>query len=310
MPGRAPISQGVADRCGRGGARTMATLTVWKFDEATGAGRALQMLERQQKAELIEIVDAAIVTWPEGRKKPKTQQLHNMTGAGALGGSFWGLLFGLLFFIPLLGMAVGAAMGALSGSMADVGSRHLHQERAGRGDARILGALRDDRAGSRRSGPGGVPHHRRETGVDEPVDGTGSPLAGGVLRDHRNTREGLIPVRTSGPALLGRRRTRMWLGIAAGRSSPWVTATPPQPVRSYRPDSPSTDGMPRFAPGDPCRQPHEGERKIDGNARYIRTGCAGTALQSVGDGLRPVRGRLDDHRRAVGDHSRDFRDPE
>ena len=44
-----------------------------------------------------------------------------MTGAGALGGSFWGLLFGLIFFVPLLGMAVGAAMGALSGSMADVG---------------------------------------------------------------------------------------------------------------------------------------------------------------------------------------------
>ena len=44
-----------------------------------------------------------------------------MTGAGALGGSFWGLLFGLLFFVPLLGMAVGAAIGALSGSMADVG---------------------------------------------------------------------------------------------------------------------------------------------------------------------------------------------
>jgi uncharacterized membrane protein len=99
----------------------MATLTVWKFNDATGARQALQLLERQQKAELIEIVDAAIVTWPEGRKKPKTEQLHNMTSAGALGGSFWGLLFGLLFFIPLLGMAMGAALGALSGSMADVG---------------------------------------------------------------------------------------------------------------------------------------------------------------------------------------------
>ena len=64
----------------------MATLTVWKFNDATGARQALQLLERQQKAELIEIVDAAIVTWPEGRKKPKTEQLHNMTGAGALGG--------------------------------------------------------------------------------------------------------------------------------------------------------------------------------------------------------------------------------
>ena len=99
----------------------MATLTVWKFDSAGGAQSALALLERMQKEELIQINDAAYVTWPEGKKKPKTEQLHNMTGVGALGGSFWGLLFGLIFFVPLLGMAVGAAMGALSGSMADVG---------------------------------------------------------------------------------------------------------------------------------------------------------------------------------------------
>ena len=79
------------------------------------------MLQRLQKEELIQIVDAAVVTWPQGRRKPKTEQLHSLAGAGALGGSFWGLLFGLLFFIPLLGMAVGATVGALSGSMADVG---------------------------------------------------------------------------------------------------------------------------------------------------------------------------------------------
>ena len=99
----------------------MATLTVWKFDSPGGAGNALALLERMQKEELVQVNDAAYVYWPEGKKKPKTEQLHKLTSAGALGGSFWGLLFGLIFFIPLLGMAVGAAMGALSGSMADVG---------------------------------------------------------------------------------------------------------------------------------------------------------------------------------------------
>ena len=99
----------------------MATLTVWKFDSAGGAANALGLLERMQKEELIQINDAAYVYWDEGKKKPKTKQLHNLTGAGALGGSFWGLLFGLIFFVPILGMAVGAAMGALSASMADVG---------------------------------------------------------------------------------------------------------------------------------------------------------------------------------------------
>jgi uncharacterized membrane protein len=99
----------------------MATLTVWKFDSADGAGNALTLLERMQKEELLQINDAAYVYWPEGKKQPKTEQLHKLTSAGALGGSFWGLLFGLIFFVPLLGMAVGAAMGAMSGSMADVG---------------------------------------------------------------------------------------------------------------------------------------------------------------------------------------------
>ena len=99
----------------------MATLTAWKFDTPGGAENALALLGRMQKEELLTVNDGAYVYWVEGRKKPKTEQLHNLKSAGALGGSFWGLLFGLLFFVPLLGMAVGAAMGALSGSMADVG---------------------------------------------------------------------------------------------------------------------------------------------------------------------------------------------
>jgi uncharacterized membrane protein len=99
----------------------MATLTVWKFHSAGGADDALHTMERLQKEELINVHDGAVVTWPEGAKKPKTRQLAGTTGAGAVGGAFWGLLFGLIFFVPILGMAVGAAMGALTGSLADVG---------------------------------------------------------------------------------------------------------------------------------------------------------------------------------------------
>lgn len=79
------------------------------------------MVEDLSKRQLITIHDAAIVSWPEGKKKPSTKQLSNLTGAGALSGAFWGLLFGLIFFIPIFGMVVGATMGALTGSMADVG---------------------------------------------------------------------------------------------------------------------------------------------------------------------------------------------
>jgi uncharacterized membrane protein len=99
----------------------MATLTVWRFDTPLGAERAEQTLESLGKQGLIKVHDAAIVSFPEGAKKPKTRQLRNMTGAGALGGAFWGLLFGLIFFVPLLGLAVGAGLGAMSGSLADVG---------------------------------------------------------------------------------------------------------------------------------------------------------------------------------------------
>jgi uncharacterized membrane protein len=99
----------------------MATMTVWKFPTANGAAIAEDTLKDLQRKQLIQIHDAAIVTYPEGAKKPKTRQLNNLAGAGALGGAFWGMLFGLIFFVPLLGMAIGAGMGALTGSMSDVG---------------------------------------------------------------------------------------------------------------------------------------------------------------------------------------------
>ena len=99
----------------------MATLTVLKFSNADGAEKVLTKIKSLQKAELIKIQDAAIVTWPEGKTSPKTKQLVDMAGMGALQGAFWGMLFGLIFFVPFFGLAVGAAMGALSGKMADYG---------------------------------------------------------------------------------------------------------------------------------------------------------------------------------------------
>jgi uncharacterized membrane protein len=99
----------------------MATLSAWKFPTADAAMTSETVLQKLESQGLITILDAATVTWPADKKKPKTQQLNSMTGSGALGGSFWGFLFGLIFFVPLLGMAVGAALGAFAGSLADVG---------------------------------------------------------------------------------------------------------------------------------------------------------------------------------------------
>ena len=99
----------------------MATLTVWKFNSAYGAEEALTKLTQLQKKHLIELQDAAIVTWKEGKKKPKTKQAHNLVAESSIDAAFWGYLLGLIFFVPFLGMAVGAATGALVGSLADYG---------------------------------------------------------------------------------------------------------------------------------------------------------------------------------------------
>ena len=99
----------------------MATITVLKFQTPQGAEETLDLVKGLTKQKLITLQDAATVTWPEGEKKPKTKQLANLAGAGALDGAFWGMLFGLIFFVPFFGMAIGAAMGALAGKFADYG---------------------------------------------------------------------------------------------------------------------------------------------------------------------------------------------
>ena len=93
----------------------MATLTVLKFQDPYSAEKALRVIQDLSKQELIKLHDAALVSWPEGKNKPETRQLSDMTGAGALSGAFWGLLFGLIFFIPIFGLVTGAALGALGG---------------------------------------------------------------------------------------------------------------------------------------------------------------------------------------------------
>jgi uncharacterized membrane protein len=53
----------------------MGTLSVWKFDTAEGAGQAVGTLEDLAKQQLITVLDAATVSWPEGAKRPKTREL-------------------------------------------------------------------------------------------------------------------------------------------------------------------------------------------------------------------------------------------
>jgi uncharacterized membrane protein len=99
----------------------MATVTVLKFPTAEGAEQAIRLIQDLQTQHLINVHDAAIVSWPQGKKSPRTRQPPGLVAAGALGGMFWGLLFGLIFFVPLFGMAIGGAFGALGGAFRNFG---------------------------------------------------------------------------------------------------------------------------------------------------------------------------------------------
>jgi len=98
----------------------MSELIALAFDDQYKADEVLQTMVKLQKEYLVDLDDACIVI-RDKNGKVKLKQSHDLTSAGAVGGSFWGFLLGLIFLHPLVGMLVGAAAGALSGSAADYG---------------------------------------------------------------------------------------------------------------------------------------------------------------------------------------------
>lgn len=96
------------------------SIVVLKFHTPEGAEQGLAIAAELQKLHQLEIQDIATVTWPEGKKKPKTVHGQGACG-GAWYGAFWGMLIGWIFFLPLLGAAWGAAMGAISGAFSNYG---------------------------------------------------------------------------------------------------------------------------------------------------------------------------------------------
>ncbi len=56
----------------------MATITALKFETPDGAEQALMTIKDLARQHLIKLIDAAVVTWPTGKKKPKTRQLAEL----------------------------------------------------------------------------------------------------------------------------------------------------------------------------------------------------------------------------------------
>ena len=61
----------------------MATISVLRFPSPDGAEEGLKTIHDLGREHLLKLHDAAIVTWPENKKKPKTRQLSDLAGAGA-----------------------------------------------------------------------------------------------------------------------------------------------------------------------------------------------------------------------------------
>src|SRR3954451_11038480 len=93
----------------------MSTLTVWTFDNVTGAETAQESLKALAEQNKITLHDAAAVAWESGDKKPHVHRLQHLVGKGAVKGSVVGLLVGALFLVPVAGVAVGVGLGALRG---------------------------------------------------------------------------------------------------------------------------------------------------------------------------------------------------
>ena len=78
------------------------TFVAVAYDDMFKAQEVRLRLLQMQKEYLIDLEDAVVAVRDEN--KVKLHQIHDLTTAGALSGSFWGLLIGLIFANPLLGL--------------------------------------------------------------------------------------------------------------------------------------------------------------------------------------------------------------
>ena len=99
----------------------MTTLTVLVFPAAEGVQQMQSTLLDLQNQHLIEVQDAACVTWPRGAKQAKSDLLAAFAGPRALAGPFWGMLFGLIFFVPYFGPGLDTTADLLRRKFGDCG---------------------------------------------------------------------------------------------------------------------------------------------------------------------------------------------
>jgi uncharacterized membrane protein len=73
------------------------TMTVLKFATAEGAQPVENRLLALHQQRLIQVQGAACLTWPQGDKMPRIEQLRRLAGQDALTAAGWQLLLELIF---------------------------------------------------------------------------------------------------------------------------------------------------------------------------------------------------------------------
>src|SRR4051794_33661789 len=106
---------------GRRGSVPVVTLTVWTFNSTGAADDALPVLARLVSEGAVVVEDAAVVSWPEGRRKPSGRPVKDVFGEGMLWEGTWGMILGMIFLVPIAGPSFGAAAGAFAGALWNLG---------------------------------------------------------------------------------------------------------------------------------------------------------------------------------------------
>jgi uncharacterized membrane protein len=99
----------------------MATLSTFRFDTVDGADKALGVISMLQEQQLITILDAAVVVWPNRKNRPSTRHVVLPSQTQLLDSTFWGMLFGLAFFVPVLDAGPQVEIDRLTSALSGVG---------------------------------------------------------------------------------------------------------------------------------------------------------------------------------------------
>jgi uncharacterized membrane protein len=100
----------------------IANLVDFKFKTADGANQALELAKLLRSQYILELFDAAAVSWSAKAKKLQTQDFGLTLGWSTLDGAFREMLFGLIFFKPFHSLAEGIANEAIPGKITYYGN--------------------------------------------------------------------------------------------------------------------------------------------------------------------------------------------